>query len=400
MATLKNVTINDTGFVQLPSGSTAQRPGTPIAGMIRYNTDNTRNEIYDGTKWVTTNGSNSATGGTVTTTGGYKIHTFTSGSTTFTMTYPGTVEVLLVGGGGGGAGIGGGGGAGGFVYESQQQLATGAYTVVVGGGGGGEPSHNSLAAPGNPSYINSPTVGNVQNAIGGGRGLPYARSESPAYYGGGGSGGGGPGGHGPAGTGNINGNYPQAPTGHGASPVNFWHNGPLLGTQTSNNYDHISMEGNGYGQGIVGQGHPGGFGAHGGGFSWAAGNTVIHGGGGGGGAGSTGKPVANSNTFGTGGAGLASQISGTLTRYAGGGGGGMHGPGNPGHYGLSGAPGGSLGAFGGGRAGVHPGNPEPAAPGVAGTTNSGGGGGGGIHGSPNAAGPGGPGVVVIRYRNV
>lgn len=396
MATLKNVIINDTGFIQLPKGTTAERPGTPVTGMVRYNTDTNRNEIYNGAKWVTTQGSNAATGGTVTTSGGYKIHTFTTGTQTFTMTYDGAVELLVIGGGGGGAGIGGGGGAGGFIYESQQQLSAGNYSIVRGDGGGGEPSHNSLASPGNPSRIEPATAtGFVQIAVGGGRGLPYARSESPAYYGSGGSGGGGPGGHGPNSTGNVNGNYPQAPTGHGAAPINFWHGGPLLGTNTGNNYDQISMEGNGYGGGVVGQGHPGGFGAHGGGFTWAAGNTVIHGGGGGGGAGSSGKPIANSNTFGSGGAGLASQISGTVVRYAGGGGGGMHGPGNPGHYGLSGAPGGGLGAFGGGQAGT------PGANGGTGTVNTGGGGGGALHSSgPNVSGPGGPGIIIIRYRDV
>ena len=52
MATLKNVTVNDTGFIQLPSGTTAQRPGSPSAGMIRYNTDTARNEVYNGSAWV------------------------------------------------------------------------------------------------------------------------------------------------------------------------------------------------------------------------------------------------------------------------------------------------------------------------------------------------------------
>jgi hypothetical protein len=51
MATLKNTTINDTGFVQLPSGTTAQRPASPTAGMIRYNSDLGYPEIYDGTNW-------------------------------------------------------------------------------------------------------------------------------------------------------------------------------------------------------------------------------------------------------------------------------------------------------------------------------------------------------------
>jgi hypothetical protein len=399
MATLKNVTINDTGFVKLAAGNTAERPGTPTSGMMRYNTDYNRNEIYDGAKWVLTDGSNHATGGTVTTVGGYRIHTFTTvGATSFTMTYPGTVEVMLVGGGGGGAGIGGGGGAGGFIYESQLQLTAGAYTINVGGGGGGEPSHNSLAAPGSNSSIVGPALTNI-TAIGGGRGLPYARSESPSPHGYGGSGGGGPGAHGPGSGGSGNGAYPQAPMGHGNDPFHFWHEGPTNGYNSSNNRDQIDL-GNGPnagGGGVTGQGHPGGAGAHGGGYTWVT-NSVVHAGGGGGGAGSHGKPALNSNTSGQGGAGLASQISGTLTYYAGGGGNGTHGPSTPGHYGLDGAMG---GVGGGGRAGIHPGSPNGAAAnGVAGGTNTGGGGGGGVHGSPNVAGGGGPGIVIVRYRDV
>jgi hypothetical protein len=38
MATLKNTTINDTGYLRLPPGTTAQRPAVPAVGMIRYNT--------------------------------------------------------------------------------------------------------------------------------------------------------------------------------------------------------------------------------------------------------------------------------------------------------------------------------------------------------------------------
>ena len=53
MATLKNTTINDTGFLQIPAGSTAQRPGSPAAGMIRVNTNTTPYllEIYQGSAW-------------------------------------------------------------------------------------------------------------------------------------------------------------------------------------------------------------------------------------------------------------------------------------------------------------------------------------------------------------
>jgi hypothetical protein len=38
MATLKNTNINDTGFLRLPVGTTAQRPSSPTVGMMRYNT--------------------------------------------------------------------------------------------------------------------------------------------------------------------------------------------------------------------------------------------------------------------------------------------------------------------------------------------------------------------------
>jgi hypothetical protein len=53
MATLKNTTINDTGFIRLPVGTTAQRPGSPVAGMIRFNTSLSIIEFYNGSSWVT-----------------------------------------------------------------------------------------------------------------------------------------------------------------------------------------------------------------------------------------------------------------------------------------------------------------------------------------------------------
>ena len=50
MATLKNTTINDTGYITKPSGNTAQRPSA-ANGMIRYNTDIQNIEYYNGSKW-------------------------------------------------------------------------------------------------------------------------------------------------------------------------------------------------------------------------------------------------------------------------------------------------------------------------------------------------------------
>lgn len=54
MATLKNTIINDTGYLQIPAGSTAQRP-SGTAGMIRVNTNTTPYilEIYQGGAWRT-----------------------------------------------------------------------------------------------------------------------------------------------------------------------------------------------------------------------------------------------------------------------------------------------------------------------------------------------------------
>jgi hypothetical protein len=46
-----------------------------------------------------------ATGGTVTTYGGYRVHTFTT-SGTLTVTTPGPIDYLIVAGGGGGGGSG------------------------------------------------------------------------------------------------------------------------------------------------------------------------------------------------------------------------------------------------------------------------------------------------------
>ncbi len=92
-------------------------------------------------------GAPKATGGTITSAGGYWIHTFTS-SGTFTPTESLTCDYLVIAGGGGGeAGQGGGGGAGGYrttvgtsggggSAETPLSLSATGYTVTVGAGGG------------------------------------------------------------------------------------------------------------------------------------------------------------------------------------------------------------------------------------------------------------------------
>lgn len=49
------VDVNSTGSLTLPRGTTAQRPGSAVNGMIRYNTDTDVFEGYDG-QWITLNG--------------------------------------------------------------------------------------------------------------------------------------------------------------------------------------------------------------------------------------------------------------------------------------------------------------------------------------------------------
>ena len=42
----------NTGALQLPTGNTANSPGSPAVGYVRYNTDNNKVEIYSGSAWV------------------------------------------------------------------------------------------------------------------------------------------------------------------------------------------------------------------------------------------------------------------------------------------------------------------------------------------------------------
>jgi hypothetical protein len=82
----------------------------------------------------------SASGGTITTSGSYKYHTFT-GSGDFVVHRQGFGELFLVAGGGGGGnttgvGQGGGGGAGG-VINLTSYITSSTYPIVIGAGGRG-----------------------------------------------------------------------------------------------------------------------------------------------------------------------------------------------------------------------------------------------------------------------
>ena len=51
----ESVQVNSTGALVLPKGTTAQRPGSAVTGMLRYNTDTNVFEAYDG-QWSTLGG--------------------------------------------------------------------------------------------------------------------------------------------------------------------------------------------------------------------------------------------------------------------------------------------------------------------------------------------------------
>jgi len=56
-----DVTCTSTGYIQIPSGTTAQRPASPAVGEIRYNTTLTQFEGYANSAWGSLGGG--ATGG-------------------------------------------------------------------------------------------------------------------------------------------------------------------------------------------------------------------------------------------------------------------------------------------------------------------------------------------------
>jgi hypothetical protein len=51
-----------TGAADLPTGTTAQRPGTPAAGMFRFNSETTSFEGYSGTGWAGVGGASGGAG--------------------------------------------------------------------------------------------------------------------------------------------------------------------------------------------------------------------------------------------------------------------------------------------------------------------------------------------------
>jgi len=287
-----------TGYFDLPAGTTAERPGSPAAGMVRFNTTTGVPEWYDptGTQWL----------------GFYQATSY-------------SIEYLVIAGGGGGsrsafATGGGAGGAGGYrssvsgessggggSAESPITVSVGsAYTITVGAGGA------------NTVNGNDSSLGGIVISVGGGRGAGFNVNNA----GSGGSGGGG------------------------------------------------AYNGQPGGSGTVNQGYAGG-------------GSVVGAGGGGGGADAVGTAGSGSSVGGNGGIGVQSNVNGTPTYRAGGGGGGAINT-----YGAATAGSGGLGGGGNGSTTTN---------GSDGTVNTGGGGGGPVGDGSALGGTGGSGVVIIRY---
>jgi len=378
MATFLNTTINDTGFITVPGGNTAQRP-SPTPGMIRLNNTNNLLEFYDNTGWRPITGVSKGsigTGGNTILYAGSNlgraqgvVHMFTAvGGHTFTPAFSGTVEVLVIGGGASGGGhLGGGGGGGGMIYNRAFPVSSGTgISITVGNGGAANTFGQSP-----PLYTGGNSVFGTITANGGGGGGSWDGAAAMP----GGSGGGG------------------TTSSSGAGSNN--HTGP-------NDSRNTCMGG----RSITGQGFPGGSGVR---FNRQTDNSHKAGGGGGaGGPGFSSEDDCHEGRMGEGGPGAANDILGYTLYWAGGGGGACH---------LGNSTVGSSGGIGGGGGGTmnHGG---PRFPGTAGSSNGGGqslnngggvvnsgfeGGSAGVNtgsGSGGAYGSakiGGTGIVIVRY---
>lgn len=60
-----NLSISGNAYVDIPAGTTAQRPGTANTGMLRFNSDFARYEGYDGSSWGSLGGAGGAGGDSV-----------------------------------------------------------------------------------------------------------------------------------------------------------------------------------------------------------------------------------------------------------------------------------------------------------------------------------------------
>jgi len=302
-----------------------------------------------------------ASGGTVTESGNFRIHTFT-GPGTFTVSNTAAsapnnvVDYLVVAGGGGGHGKtpgtsdnASGGGAGGFRYFLNTTCAPTACAPGAPRNGYGSPTPSGTAvtvtATAFPITVGSGGAGNPGNSDGA-PGANSIFSTITSAAGGGGS----------SGTGLAGGSAGGAGRG---STIGTGNSPPVTPPQGSNSGTGAPTSGDDAGSG---------------GGAMAVGSPTGSNAGSAGGAGA-GLPTA----FGSNG-----EPCGSFRYYAGGGGGGVSR--------VDSAPTVAGGIGGGGNGG------RPGAPNTAGTDNTGGGGGGALKNIAQAGGNGGSGIVVIRYK--
>ena len=289
-----------------------------------------------------------ATGGTVTTSGDYKFHAFTSSGTFTVGSENGSnYDVLVIAGGGaGGYNESGGGGAGGLIYQTGRSLSTStAYTITIGAGGTTSSTSNSGVSGNDTTFASDLT------AKGGGAGADYDYNPAGTT---GGSGGGG---------------------GHSASPYTGYAATQPTQSGDSGTYGFGNAGGEAYHEGGNDGGSGGGGGAGGAAPDTGSTNGATNNSSPGGGYGGVGKEISLFSAWGT-----ARDNTGTSGGWcAGGGAGGKYNATNNG-----------LGGAGGGGNGSHNGT----TPG-SGVVNTGSGGGGGTAGN---SGSGGSGIVLIRYK--
>jgi hypothetical protein len=85
-----NPSFGGTGFILIPKGTTAQRPVSPVNGEIRYNTDTSQFEGYQGGAWGQLGGG--ATGG-----GGDEVFVLNSRVVTVDYSFPADKSAESVG---------------------------------------------------------------------------------------------------------------------------------------------------------------------------------------------------------------------------------------------------------------------------------------------------------------
>ena len=234
------------------------------------------------------------TGGVISYSGGYTIHTFNSNDTYVSISNK-NISILVVAGGGSGGGkrLGndaGGGGAGGLYYNGSYFVVVGSYVIVVGAGGIGNNQYGSNGT--NSSFNNSIFVagggaggsssnGQIGGSGGGGSGDAFSgalgitgQGNSGGNISGGcGNAGGGGGG---AGGGGFNGTCPASVYTGGAG-------GLCLNFSINGNNTNYSGGGGGTGYNVGGLGACGVGGNGVSGTSGYGGNALGYGSGGGGG---------------------------------------------------------------------------------------------------------------------